>query len=225
MKLFATCCLLLGLTATTWAVEKPELDKRVLKLTGKFNALQAQADKRIPADTLKKAMGIVLMDRTKAGFIFAYQGGNGVALVKDKSGKWGSPGFMKASEASLGFQIGGQQSFIVILLMSTNALAMLTDHDFNFGGEASGTAGKSTGKAEGVVTSSDQPFLTYSDTGGLYGGAAIKGGALSPDGDANLAYYGEALSTAEILIEKKGKTKPSEAVNALIKKLDEAAKK
>jgi lipid-binding SYLF domain-containing protein len=225
MKLFVTCWLLMGLAASAWAVDKPELDKRVRKLTGKFDALQAQADKRIPAETIKKAKGIVLMDRTKAGFIFAYQGGNGVALVRDKSGNWGSPGFMKASEASLGFQIGGQQSFIVILLMTTNALAMLTDHEFTFGGEASGTAGKSNAKAEGVLSSSDQPVIVYSDTEGLYGGAAIKGGALSPDGDANLAYYGEALSVTEILLEKKGKTKPTEAVSALVKKLDDRAKK
>ena len=225
MKMLVTCCVLLGLATSVLAIDKPELDKRVRKLTAKFEALQSKSDKRIPAETLKKAKGIVLMDRTKAGFIFAYQGGNGVALVKDSSGKWGSPGFMKATEASLGFQIGGQQSFIVVLLMTTNAVGMLTDHEFLFGGEASGTAGKSTGKAEGVMSTSDQPVIMYSDTEGLYGGAAIKGGAFSPDGDANLAYYGESFSMNEILIEKKPKTKPTEAVSALVKKLDESAKK
>ena len=65
----------------------------------------------------------------------------------------------------------------------------------------------------------DQPAITYTDTEGLYGGA------LSPDGDASLAYYGESFSMGEILIERKGKTKPSEAVSALIKKLDDAARK
>jgi lipid-binding SYLF domain-containing protein len=225
MKMLVTCCVLLGLATSAFAVDKSDLDKRVRKLTSKFGAMQANSDKRIPAETLKKAKGIVLMDRTKAGFIFAYQGGNGVALVRDKSGSWGLPGFMKATEASLGFQIGGQQSFIVVLLMTTNAVGMLTDHEFTFGGEASGTAGKATGKAEGVVSSSDQPVVIYSDTEGLYGGAAIKGGAFSPDGDANLAYYEESFSMSEILIDKKPKSKPTEAITALIKKLDESAKK
>jgi len=225
MKTLVTCCVLLGLATSVFAIDKPELDKRVRKLTAKFDALQAKPDKRIPAETLKKAKGIVLMDRTKAGFIFAYQGGNGVALVRDKSGNWGSPGFMKATEASLGFQIGGQQSFIVVLLMTTNAVGMLTDHEFTFGGEASGTAGNSTGKAEGVMSTSDQPVIMYSDTEGLYGGAAIKGGAFSPDGDANLAYYGESYSMSEILVEKKPKTKATEAVEELIKKLEASPKK
>ena len=70
----------------------------------------------------------------------------------------------------------------------------------------------SSGKAEGVLSTSDQPVIMYSDTEGLYGGAAIKGGAFSPDGDANLAYYGESYSMNEILIEKKGKAKPTEAI-------------
>jgi lipid-binding SYLF domain-containing protein len=225
MKTLVTCCVLLGLATSVFAIDKPELDKRVRKLTAKFDALQSKSDKRIPAETLKKAKGIVLMDRTKAGFIFAYQGGNGVALVRDKSGNWGSPGFMKATEASLGFQIGGQQSFIVVLLMTTNAVGMLTDHEFTFGGEASGTAGQSSTKAEGVMSTSDQPVVIYSDTEGLYGGAAIKGGAFSPDGDANLAYYEESYTMSEILVEKKPKTKASQAVEALIKKLDDSQKK
>src|SRR3989442_4711498 len=45
--------------------------------SAKFVALQQKPDKRIPAETLRKARGIVLMERTKAGFLFAYQGGNG----------------------------------------------------------------------------------------------------------------------------------------------------
>ena len=125
-------------------------------------------------------------------------------------GSWSPLAFLSANEASLGFQIGGQQSFIVILLMNTNAIRGLTESNFNFGGEASGTAGNSTGKAEGTLpTDSAQLMLIYSDTAGLYGGASIKGGALSPDSDANIAYYGEYLTPKEILFENK--VKPTEA--------------
>ena len=61
--------------------------------------------------------------------------GGGVAMVRDKSGKWGPPAFLTASEASLGFQIGGQQSFVVILLMNSNATQQLTQSNIKFGGE------------------------------------------------------------------------------------------
>jgi lipid-binding SYLF domain-containing protein len=51
-----------------------------------FQAMQARPDKRVPAEVLGKARAIILLDRTKAGFVFAYQGGGGVAMVKDKKG-------------------------------------------------------------------------------------------------------------------------------------------
>jgi len=223
MRVLITGVLLLGLAGSARAVSKAALDQRIRKLTVKFEELQAKPDKSIPAENLRKAKGIILLDRTKAGFIFAYQGGGGVAIVKDpRTGGWSAPEFLSANEASLGFQIGGKQSFVVILLMTTNATRMLTDQNFDFGGEASGTAGNASGKAEGTITSDYEPFmLVYSDATGLYGGAAIKGGSLTPDTDADVAYYGESLTPKEILFDGKGK--PTEAATTLAEKLTQAS--
>lgn len=89
MKLLIISLMLLGLAVPAQAIDKPELEKRILKLTAKFEELQAKPDKRIPAENLRKAQGVILLDRTKAGFLFAYQGGGGVAMVKDtKSRRW-----------------------------------------------------------------------------------------------------------------------------------------
>jgi SH3 domain-containing YSC84-like protein 1 len=224
MKFLMMSLLLLGVAAPARAIDRSELDKRILKLTEKFEEMQSKPDKRIPAQDLRNAQGIILLDRTKAGFIFAYEGGGGLAMVKDaKTGRWSPPAFVSANEASLGFQIGGQQSFVAILLMNTNATQALTESSVNFGGEASGTAGNSSGKAEGTITS-DIPELikVYGDAAGLYGGAAIKGGAVSPNSEANVAYYGQALTPKDILFDKK--PKPSEAAIALAQKLAQAAK-
>src|SRR6266404_2695633 len=80
------------------AVDKAELDNRIRTLTAKFEALQMKPDKNIPAENLRKAQGIVLLDRTKAGFIFAYQGGGGVALVRSpKTGEWSPAAFLGAN--------------------------------------------------------------------------------------------------------------------------------
>src|SRR5258708_4559946 len=112
--------LLLGFALTALAGDRADLDYRLRKFAIKFEAMQAKADKRIPADELRKAQGIVMLDRTKAGFLFAYEGGGGVGMVKDpQTQQWSAPAFLSAGDASLGFQIGGQQSFIVILLMNT----------------------------------------------------------------------------------------------------------
>jgi lipid-binding SYLF domain-containing protein len=222
MKKIILSLFALGLLLSAVAVEKSELDNRIRKLAAKFEALQDNPDKRIPAETLGKARGIVLLDRTKAGFIFAFQGGGGVAMVKDaKSEKWSPAAFLTASEASLGLQIGGQQSFIVILLMTTNATRLLTEAEIEFGGEARGTAGNSSAGAEGNLKATPS-VLIYDDRHGLYGGAALKGGTISPDDNANTAYYGQYATLKAILADQR--FKPSEVTTELVEKIKKAAK-
>ncbi len=207
----------------SYGVDRADLDNRIRKLTMKLEAMQTKPDKKVPAQNLRNAQGIILLDRTKAGFLFAYQGGSGVVMVKDpKSGQWSPPAFLKANEASLGFQIGGQQSFVVILLMNTNSIQPLMQGSFKFGGEASGTAGNATGSAEGTISSSEPLMQVYSDREGLYGGAAIKGDALNSDSEADIVYYGQYLTMKEILFDKKAK--PSEAATELVNKLEQLSK-
>jgi len=206
MRLLITTCLSLFVIASTKAADRAELDSQIRALTVKFEVMQAKPDKRIAPQTLRDAKGIILLERTKAGLLFAYQGGRGVAMVKNPgSSQWSAPAFLSASEASLGLQGGGQQAFIVILLMNTNASALLADPVFKFGGEASGTAGNNSAGTEGSVSSAERMELIYADVEGLFGGVAIKGGSLAPDSDANVAYYGQFLTTKEILYENKAK--------------------
>jgi lipid-binding SYLF domain-containing protein len=224
MRYLITVLFLLGLTAPARAVDKADLDKLIRRITTKFQIMQAKSDKRIPAEKLRDAKGIILMDRTKAGFLFAFESGGGLAMVKDaKSGSWSAPAFMRANEASLGLQIGGQQSFVVILLMNTNASHAVADSSINFGGEASGTAGNAAGKADGTVPSdTGQVVMVYSDSTGLYGGVSIKGGDLSPDTEANVTYYGPSLTPKEILFEQK--VKPSDTATALAQQISQFSK-
>jgi SH3 domain-containing YSC84-like protein 1 len=204
------------------AVERTELDARVRALTAKFEEMQSKPDKAIPSGVLRKAQGIILLDRTKAGFVFAYQGGGGVAMVKDpRSGNWGPVAFLGASEASLGFQVGGEQNFYVILLMNTNATGILTDPNFDFGGEARGTAGDTTSGVEGKVSTTEEPILVYDDRKGLYGGAAVKGGALTPDEQANNVYYGDYFTMKDILFDHK--VQPTEDAVNLAKRINSYA--
>lgn len=213
-----------GLMASSvMAASKAELDDRIRKLTVKFEAMQAKPDKAIPAKILENAQGIVLLDRTKAGFIFGFQGGAGIAMIRDpKTKEWGAPAFYNANEGSIGFQVGGQQTFMVMLLMNTNAVRSLVDHAEEFGGEAQGTAGDSSTDAGETYREDDQAVLIYSDTKGLYGGATIKGGAVSPNEKDNMRYYGEYLIVEEILFKKK--VEPTETSKALAEKIEKHAK-
>lgn len=213
LRLMAAACV-----GPALAADKVELDQRVRSLTAKFQRLQSQPDERIPTDILRRAEGVVLLDRTKAGFIFAYQGGSGVALVRDpKSREWSPLAFVSANEASLGFQIGGEQNFLVILLMNTNATRLLTESTFDFGGEARGTAGDASQGVEGSLNRPGPPILIYGDRQGLYGGVAVKAGAIAPDDDANRAYYGQVITMSDILFDRKVKaTGPSQVLAAMI---------
>jgi len=223
MKTIMLGLILLGFAGSAIAIDKAELDNRMRTLTAKFVAMQQKPDKSIPAQLLRRARGIVLLDRTKAGFVFAYQGGGGVAMVRDpKTDRWGPAAFLGAHEASLGFQVGGQQSFFVILLMSHEATRYLTEPTYEFGGEARGTAGNQTTGVSGTVASSDLPVLVFDDRQGLFGGAAIKGGAISPDEEANRAYYERYVTMKDILFEKK--VKPTDAGAELAEKINDYSK-
>jgi lipid-binding SYLF domain-containing protein len=118
---------------------------------------------------------------------------------------------LNANEVSLGFQVGAEQNFFVILLMSTNAPRLLTDPNFEFGGEARGTAGDATAGAGASVSDTERPILVYSLRTGLYGGAALKAGAVAPDEEANRLYYGQFVTMRDILFDKKVPPTPAAA--------------
>ncbi len=223
MKSLALALVLLGFASPTFGLDKAELDQRIRKLTVKLEALQTDPEHRVPPENLRKARGVILLDRTKAGFIFAYQGGGGVALVKDpKTEKWSPVAFVSANEASLGLQIGGEQAFYVILLMHTNAVRMVTDAQVEFAGEARGTAGDASAGEEGKISATENPVLVYDSRAGLFGGAAIKGGAISADDKANRIYYDDYLTMRDILVDRK--VKPTESASKLAGKLTEFSK-
>jgi len=215
--------LFLGLAVSGLAAERNDLDQRIRKLTGKFEAMQAKPGKRISSEVLRKAQGIILLDGTKAGLLFAYQHADGVAMVKDsRTGEWGPPSFLGANEASKGLLIGGERSLTVILLMNAATTWALVGPVNKFGGEASGTAGNATGRKEGVISPVEGPALVYSDRHGLYAGVAIKGGSIWPDTEANLAYYRQPLSAKEILFD--AKVKPTAAAEQLVQRIFESSK-
>ena len=223
MKMLVSGLVLLNAVCFSFAANHADLDARIRKLTWKLEEMQAKPDKRIPPEMLRQAQGVILLDRTKAGFLFAYQGGAGVALLRDPvSRQWSAPVFVKANEASLGFQIGGQQSFVVILLMNTNAAQLLLQPNFRFGGEAGGTAGNASGGVEGSIATAEPLVAVYTDRAGLFGGAALKGDSLSTDNEADVAYYDRYLSGPEILFERK--VRPSPAAQQLIGGIEQFSK-
>jgi lipid-binding SYLF domain-containing protein len=159
------------------------------------------------------------LDRTKAGFLFAFQGGAGVAMAKDpNTHQWSAPAFISANDASVGFQIGGEQGFFVILIMNANATRLLTDPTFQVGGEASGTAGNLSAGEERGIASTQMPIVVFQDRKGLFGGAAVKAGNVSPDNEANSVYYQQYVTMRDILFGQR--VQPTSTAAQLIDKLN-----
>src|SRR6266850_596645 len=214
--------LFLGLAVSGLAAERDNLDQRIRNLANKFEAMQAKPGKRISPEVLRNAQGIILLDGTKAGLLFAYQHAGGVAMVKDsRTGEGGPASCLGANEASQGLQIGGERSLTVIVITNADATWALVGPVTKFGGEASGTAGSATGRTECAISSLEQPAMVYSDRHGFYAGAAAKAGSIWPDTEANLAYYGLPLSAKEILFD--GKVKPTAAGKELAQRISESS--
>ncbi len=211
MKTIILGLALLGLVNSALAVDRVQLDDRIRLLTGKFEALQVQPDKRIPADILRKAQGIILLDTTKAGFMFAFQGGNGLAMARDKWGNWSPTAFLVANEGSFGFQAGGEQNFRVILLMDNDTVRQLISPEADIGAVAQGTAGDNSSGVENRFNPPRQSTLVFSARSGFYGGVAFKNGALAPANSDNEIYYGRYVSMNDILFGKKLEVTPAAA--------------
>jgi lipid-binding SYLF domain-containing protein len=150
-------------------------------------------------DNVKKARAVVISPGiTRAGFIFGGSGGNALILARDgKSGGWAGPAFYNMSTASVGLQAGVDVSEVIILVMNEKALDALMSRSMKIGGDASIAAGP-TGVGASAPISAD--MVSFSRSKGVYAGLSLDGAVISPDNDANSAYYGKPVSPADILI-------------------------
>jgi len=195
-----------------------KLDVKIRNTTEYLVALQKNPQTRIPPQILSNARGIIILHQIKAGLGFGFQAGSGLASVRDpQSGAWSPPAFVANVEGSYGFQIGGQKSDTVLLLMDDKGMELLKGGGAKLGVNLRATAGPSSAGGEFKMDSIKEPVLVYSDAGGLYAGAAIEGGGIGPSDKANAVYYGASMR--EILFEGKGHW--SESGKDLIEKIIE----
>ncbi|MFL6467661.1 MAG: lipid-binding SYLF domain-containing protein [Pyrinomonadaceae bacterium] len=198
--MLVTCCIFSSVTNAqkNQGKQLKSAVERVDKASAAFNEIMRVADKSIPRDLLKKANAIVVFPGAiKAGFIFAGQGGAGLA-VKRIPGGWSAPAFMNMGGGSFGLQAGGQSTDYVMLIMNEKGMKGLLEDKFELGGEGSVAAGP-VGRTAAASTNAtmDAEILTYSRTKGVFAGLALKGVVISPDKEMNAAVYQK--SAKEIL--------------------------
>ena len=164
--------------------------KTAQKATKALDEIMTIREKSIPADLLKKAKAVAVFPNViKGAFILGGQGGKGVIIHKIGNA-WGAPAMFKLGGASVGLQIGGSSTDVVMLFMTENSVKNLLEDKFEIGGEASAAAGPIGRTAKASTDAQLQAqILSYSRSKGLFAGLSLSGVVISPDNDANQALY------------------------------------
>jgi lipid-binding SYLF domain-containing protein len=158
----------------------------------------------IPQDLIDKARCVVVMPSVlKAAFVVGGSYGRGTMVCrtgKNFSGPWGAPAMYALEGASVGFQIGGEATDFVFLLMNDRAASSLLHSKVKLGGDASVAAGP---KGRSAEADSDAymraEILSYSRARGVFAGVSLEGSTLRPDREANRKLYGSDANAARII--------------------------
>jgi SH3 domain-containing YSC84-like protein 1 len=170
-----------------------------------LSEIMGAADKGIPQDLLGKAQCIVLVPGLKKGaFIIGGKFGRGFLLCRSESGTgWSAPGAVTVEGGSFGFQVGGEETDAIMLVMSKRGAEKLMQSKFTLGGDASVAAGP-VGRTSSAETDLQMhaEILTYSRARGVFAGISLNGATLRPDKDTNKELYGRGLTNQEIVMGK-----------------------
>ena len=175
-------------------------------------------DKGVPQAIIEKAQAIVVIPSTvKGALIIGAQRGKGVMSVKSANG-WSAPAFVTLTGGSVGFQIGGQASDIVLVVVNERGIDSLAQNTFKIGGDAS-VAGGPVGREATASTDYklEAQILSYSRSRGLFAGVSLAGSTIRADRNANEKIYGVGYSTRNIVVERK--VEPTAAAEPWLKVL------
>ncbi|MGA8983696.1 MAG: lipid-binding SYLF domain-containing protein [Candidatus Acidiferrales bacterium] len=159
----------------------------------------------IPQSLIDKADCVIVYPSVlKAAFIVGASYGRGVMTCRKGEnfrGRWGAPSMMALEGASVGFQIGGQATDFVILVMNERGASSILSSKVKLGGDASVAAGPvgRNATAETDVTLRAE-MLTYSRARGLFAGISLAGSTVRPDNDANARIYGKQIPARDIVL-------------------------
>lgn len=178
----------------------PEPARRLGAAASVFSEIMSAPDKGIPRDLLGKAHCLVIVpDLKTAAFMVGGKYGKGYISCRTE-GAWSAPATVRIEGGSVGFQIGGSSTDLVMLVMSERGADKLLDSRFTLGAEgsvAAGPVGRTATAQTDVQMRAD--ILSWSRSQGLFAGVAIAGATLRPDLDDNDTLYGKPLDTRAIV--------------------------
>ena len=185
-----------------------------------FQDIMGTPDKGIPQDLLDKSQCVVIVPgMKKAAFVVGGQYGRGFAMCRNPGGTgWGAPAAVRIEGGSVGFQIGGSSTDVVMLVMNKHGMEKLLQDKFTIGADASAAAGP-VGRTAAASTNvrMDAEILAWSRAKGLFAGISLNGATMRNDLDQNKELYGSAVTNREVITSNR---KPPAAAAPLIAALD-----
>jgi SH3 domain-containing YSC84-like protein 1 len=211
--------LLVSLTA--FASDREDDVKRTHRAAEVFKDIMDTPDHGIPHGLLKSAKCIAIIPGdVKFAFIFGGNYGRGVATCRTGHG-WSAPMFVAIDGGSVGYQIGGSSTDIVLLFMNDHALQSLLSDKFKMGADASVAAGPvGRDAAAGTDLKLSAEILSYSRTKGVFAGVSLDGAVMQADKSGDRSMYGEDVDRHEIL---RGKVAVPPSARPLLHELDDYA--
>jgi SH3 domain-containing YSC84-like protein 1 len=228
MQKFLTClsCILFvfgPLSAEVASASDQTKDDERLKNCGTVLKEILDVPDDIPQDLLEKADCVVVFPSVlKAAFIVGGSYGRGAMSCRkgdDFRGPWGAPTMMALEGGSFGFQIGGQATDFVLLIMNESGARGILTSKVKLGGDASAAAGP-VGRDSSAETDASlrSEILSYSRARGLFAGVSLEGSTIRPDNSDNRRVYGTKISARDIVLS--GKVPVPPAAEQLISTLD-----
>ena len=192
--------LILIVTQIAAASDRDDDVARTQKAAQVFKEIMDTPDRGIPHDLLDKANCIAIIPGDKKfALIFGGSYGRGVATCRTASG-WSAPMFVAIDGGSVGYQIGGSSTDLIMLFMNDHALKSLLGDKFKLGADASVAAGPvGRNAAAGTDVRLNAEILSYSRPKGIFAGISLDGAVVQADKSGDRDLYGDEVDRHEIL--------------------------
>jgi lipid-binding SYLF domain-containing protein len=202
--IFLTVALVSPPVVPAFANDQQEATQLVEKARLTLDSFMSDNNMGAFRDLLKKSVGVLISpELLKGAFIIGASGGNAVFLARDKkTGQWSQPAFYTIGGASIGLQIGGQASEVILLVMSDRGVTSLLGNSVKLGGDVGVAAGPVGIGAAASTANLSVDILSFSRSKGLYGGVSLDGSVVAVRSGLNDAYYGRQVSPTDILVRR-----------------------
>jgi lipid-binding SYLF domain-containing protein len=194
-------CSVVLLAATGLLAAQSDHEKRLEEAAAVFEEVMQTPDKGIPQDLLDKAHCTVIVPGLKKGaFIVGAKYGRGFMVCRTGGVGWSAPGSVRVEGGSFGFQIGGSETDVIMLVMNERGAQRLLSSKFTLGGDAAVAAGP-VGRTASAETDAYRraEILTWSRARGVFAGISLQGATLRQDTSANKDLYGKPYANRDIV--------------------------